>query len=121
MTDLHRTLAEIARPLGPRKARPGPDEVRRVTLEIDVLVPVWVDKDADGYPSVTLAPASDWRIPPEVDALARRAVEDAINEEITEEWQRKAQELSELDRDSYDDYCDAIAADRRALARERDR
>jgi len=51
------------------KPAPKPDDVRRILVEIEIDVPVYVTEDRDDGISVTTAPVADWRVVPVTERL----------------------------------------------------
>jgi hypothetical protein len=72
-----------------RKNTTPPPEMRRVTVEIDILVPTWSDVEPGDDPTVTLGPVADWRIVDDLHESVWVVVRDAILEDVTEEYHKR--------------------------------
>lgn len=80
--------------------RPPPDETRVVTLEINVVVPVWHDTGCDGEPIATVCRPEDedhpWHIQPEgVSARLIADLEEEFSVALQEAAAKEAAERAE--------------------------
>ena len=64
-----KVICDVFDALAKPKPAPKPDDVRRILIEIEIDVPVYVTEDRDDGISVTTAPVADWRVVPVTERL----------------------------------------------------
>ena len=85
VTLMAHTLSALTDSQKPKRPDPPYDRTMRITVEIDIDVPVWIDaSDPDDAPSVTLGPVKDWTIFPDVAAKMEPYILETLTEEVIE-------------------------------------
>ena len=101
MSELFDIVSHALKPLDAPKRRKldVPDEVRRIEVTVELLVPIWVDYGCRGdEPIVTLAPQEQWKLAP-VDKRTLAWMEDEIASEVLREATEREAAAAEAEMD----------------------